>query len=216
MERIRGSRRSCGRDQETPTSSEFSIALPHSEFLDQGHIETVCTRVQFASHECPARVDLRARHGQEPSLRFLRSRDPSICASSSHLLPDLVVALKGPPTMPIEVNAVGRIDSVRRRYPHDVRNGPGCPDTRNRRQLPGRQEGPDRQLGQTSASQVNRVTASSPLRMARGLYCTRPCGSAAPRTRREIPAPTGGAEAPAAARAESARTRIRADAEGAF
>src|SRR4051812_1706867 len=31
-----------------------SVALPHSEFLAQEHIRTVCTRVQFAVHQCPA------------------------------------------------------------------------------------------------------------------------------------------------------------------
>src|SRR5262249_30681186 len=30
-----------------------TAALPHSEFLDQGHIKTVCTRVQFAAKQCP-------------------------------------------------------------------------------------------------------------------------------------------------------------------
>ena len=30
-----------------------SVALPHSEFLDQAHISTVCTRVQFAAKACP-------------------------------------------------------------------------------------------------------------------------------------------------------------------
>src|SRR5262249_28828157 len=32
----------------------FSVALPHSEFLEQGHIGTVCTRVQFKANQCPA------------------------------------------------------------------------------------------------------------------------------------------------------------------
>src|SRR5262249_15240385 len=26
------------------------VALPHSEFIDQGHFRTICTRVQFAAH----------------------------------------------------------------------------------------------------------------------------------------------------------------------
>ncbi|HEX4307808.1 MAG TPA: hypothetical protein VHZ54_17360, partial [Solirubrobacterales bacterium] len=30
-----------------------SVALPHSEFLEQGHIRTNCTRVQFAAEQCP-------------------------------------------------------------------------------------------------------------------------------------------------------------------
>ena len=31
-----------------------ALTLPHSLFLDQGHIGTVCTRPQLAAHDCPA------------------------------------------------------------------------------------------------------------------------------------------------------------------
>ena len=37
----------------------FSVALPHSAFLDQAHIRTVCTRVQFAADAVSGRIDLR-------------------------------------------------------------------------------------------------------------------------------------------------------------
>ena len=30
-----------------------ALTMPHSLFLDQGHIGTVCTRPQLASHTCP-------------------------------------------------------------------------------------------------------------------------------------------------------------------
>ncbi len=93
-------------------SNRFSIALPHSEFLDQGHIDTVCTRVQFASHNCP-KGSIYGRATVKTPLFDFPLRGPVYLRSSSHLLPDLVVALRGPSTMPIEVNAVGRIDSIR-------------------------------------------------------------------------------------------------------
>ena len=32
----------------------MAITLPRSEFLDQAHIKTICTRVQFAANACPA------------------------------------------------------------------------------------------------------------------------------------------------------------------
>ncbi|HET9593305.1 MAG TPA: hypothetical protein VFP17_10350, partial [Solirubrobacterales bacterium] len=34
--------------------SKVAVTLPHSEFLEQGHIGTICTRVQFAADTCPA------------------------------------------------------------------------------------------------------------------------------------------------------------------
>lgn len=89
----------------------FSVALPHSEFLDQAHIKTVCTRVQFRAQQCPAgsiygEVMAKSPLLDEPltGLLYLRSSD--------HPLPDMVAVLKGPPSLPVEVNAVGRIDSV--------------------------------------------------------------------------------------------------------
>jgi hypothetical protein len=34
--------------------AKAQVGLPHSEFLDQGNIGTVCTRPQLAAHACPA------------------------------------------------------------------------------------------------------------------------------------------------------------------
>lgn len=40
-----------------------------------------------------------------------RLEGPVYLRSSSHLLPDLVVALSGPETLPVEINLVGRVDT---------------------------------------------------------------------------------------------------------
>jgi hypothetical protein len=88
-----------------------SVALPHSEFLDQGHIRTVCTRVQFAAKACPEGSIYGTAVAKTPLLSETLE-GPVYLRSSSHELPDLVVALKGPPSLPIEVNLVGRVDSV--------------------------------------------------------------------------------------------------------
>jgi hypothetical protein len=88
-----------------------SVALPRSEFLDQGHIKTVCTRVQFAAHQCPAGSVY--GHAMAKTLLFdFPLKGDAILRSSSHPLPDLVLALHGPPSTPIEVDVVGRIDSI--------------------------------------------------------------------------------------------------------
>jgi hypothetical protein len=89
----------------------FSVALPHSEFLDQAHIKTVCTRVQFRAKECPAG----SIYGQVKAITPILEEPlsgPIYLRSSDNPLPDMVAALKGPPSLPVEVNAVGRIDSV--------------------------------------------------------------------------------------------------------
>jgi hypothetical protein len=92
-------------------SAAASVALPHSAFLDQAHIKTVCTRVQFAAHSCPPGSIYGNATAKSPLFEETLS-GPVYLRSSSHPLPDLVVALKGPDTLPIEVNAAGRIDSV--------------------------------------------------------------------------------------------------------
>jgi hypothetical protein len=88
-----------------------SVALPHSEFLAQEHIRTVCTRVQFNENACPASSIYGTAVARTP-LFSTPLEGPVILRSSSNLLPDMVAVLKGPSSQPIEVDLVGRIDSV--------------------------------------------------------------------------------------------------------
>jgi hypothetical protein len=83
------------------------VTLPHSAFLDQAHIRTVCTRVQFAADRCPAGSIYGSATARTPLLDRALS-GPVYLRSSSNTLPDLVAALEGP----IDINLVGRIDSA--------------------------------------------------------------------------------------------------------
>lgn len=86
------------------------VTLPKSEFLDQSHIGTVCTRVQFAADQCPAA----SIYGHAKAITPLLDQPlsgPVYLRSSNHTLPDLVAALKGPASQPIEIDLAGRIDS---------------------------------------------------------------------------------------------------------
>jgi hypothetical protein len=85
-----------------------SVALPHSEFLDQGHIGTVCTRVQFAANACPAASIYGTVSAKTPLLDETLS-GPIYLRSSNHQLPDVVAAFRGGR---IDANLVGRVDSV--------------------------------------------------------------------------------------------------------
>jgi hypothetical protein len=89
-----------------------SVALPHSEFLDQGHIKTVCTRVQFSADQCPSGSVYGHAVANTP-LFGTPLEGPVYLRSSDHKLPDLVAALKDPTSQPVEVDLVGRIDSVK-------------------------------------------------------------------------------------------------------
>jgi len=87
-----------------------SVALPHSEFLAQQHIRTVCTRVQFAVHQCPLGSVYGEAEATTPLLDYTL-RGPVYLRSSSNPLPDLVAALRGPDSQPIEIELSGRTDS---------------------------------------------------------------------------------------------------------
>jgi hypothetical protein len=93
--------------------SRVAATLPHSEFLEQGHIKTICTRVQFAAvpRACPAKSIYGHAEAESPLLGYKLS-GPVYLRSSEHKLPDLVAALQGPASQPIEIDLDGRIDSV--------------------------------------------------------------------------------------------------------
>jgi hypothetical protein len=85
-----------------------SVALPHSAFLDQSHIGTICTRPQYAADQCPAK----SIYGHARAFSPLLDKPlegPVYLRSSDNPLPDLVAGLKGQ----IDVDLAGRIDSVR-------------------------------------------------------------------------------------------------------
>ncbi len=86
--------------------SRVSVALPSSEFLDNTHIKTICTRVEFAADACPAASVYGSAKATTPLLDA-PLQGPVYLRSSSNKLPDLVADLHGQ----IDVVLDGRIDS---------------------------------------------------------------------------------------------------------
>jgi hypothetical protein len=114
----------------------ISVALPRSEFLEQAHIGTVCTRVQFAADRCPKG----AIYGHAQAFSPLLDRPlkgPVYLRSSSHVLPDLVIALDGQ----IEIEAVGRIDSIKGGIRTTFTTVPDAPVTKVVLDMPGGKKG---------------------------------------------------------------------------
>ena len=84
-----------------------SVALPRGELLDNGHIDTVCTRVQFAADACPAGSVLGTARGEDAAAR--RPAEGQVyLRSGPNKLPDLVVDLQGQ----IDIVLVGKIDTA--------------------------------------------------------------------------------------------------------
>lgn len=117
-----------------------SVALPHSEFLAQEHIRTVCTRVQFAAQACPPG----SVYGRATAITPLLDQPisgPVYLRSSSHELPDLVVDLRGPAWQPLETVVVGRIDSRKGQIRTTFENAPDVPLTKFTLQMQGGKKG---------------------------------------------------------------------------
>ncbi len=94
----------------------FSVRFPRSEFIEQGHIRTVCTRVQFAAGagfgaDCPKGSVYGHVKVWTPILDQPLT-GPVYLRSSNNTLPDVVLALHGPPSLPVKLEAPTRIDSV--------------------------------------------------------------------------------------------------------
>lgn len=71
-----------------------ALTLPHSQFLDQSHIRTICTRVQLAANSCPRAAIYGYARAQTPLLDD-ELAGPVYLTSSNNVLPDLLVDLHG-------------------------------------------------------------------------------------------------------------------------
>ena len=98
-----------------PHAGDANIAraatiLPPSLILDQGNLAKVCTRVQFAAHDCPTN----SIYGHATAFSPLLDdpvQGPVYLRSSDNPLPDLVAALNGQ----VDVELSSRTDSTRGR-----------------------------------------------------------------------------------------------------
>jgi hypothetical protein len=101
------------------------VTLPKTEFLEQGHIRTICTRVQYAANSCPKGSIYGYAKAWSPLLdRPLQG--PVYLRSSNHQLPDLVASLDGQ----IHIDLAGRIDSVHGRIRNTFWAVPDAPVSR--------------------------------------------------------------------------------------
>lgn len=98
------------------------VTLPKTQFLENAHIQTICTRVQYAAQACPAKSVYGYAKAWSPLLDQ-PLEGPVYLRSSNHQLPDMVASLDGQ----IHVDLVGRIDSVRARIRNTFETIPDAP-----------------------------------------------------------------------------------------
>jgi hypothetical protein len=71
-----------------------ALVLPHSLFLDQSHIGTICTRPQLASQTCP-KASIYGRAEAKSPLLDGKLKGKVYLVSSNNPLPDLLADLRG-------------------------------------------------------------------------------------------------------------------------
>jgi hypothetical protein len=87
------------------------VALPASEFLEQGHIGTICTLPQFAREACPAASTYGSAQAYSPLLAQPLQGPVFLRSAPDRPLPDLVADLHGG-GLGLRIEVVGHIDSV--------------------------------------------------------------------------------------------------------
>ncbi|MET0306503.1 MAG: hypothetical protein ABW196_09790 [Solirubrobacterales bacterium] len=114
----------------------LTVRLPRSAFLDQAHIRTICTRVQFAAKACP----IAAQYGYIKAWTPLLEEPlegPVYLRSSNHKLPDLVFDLHGL----VDVEVATRIDSAKGGIRATVESSPDAPLTKVELRMQGAKKG---------------------------------------------------------------------------
>jgi hypothetical protein len=123
------------------TIASASVTLPHSEFLEQSHLQNICTNVQFNAEGgngggCPAESVYGFAKAETPLLDK-PLEGPVILRSSTHELPDLVAVLNGQ----IDIVLASRIDSAKGRIRNSFELVPDAPVEKFTLEMPGGPKG---------------------------------------------------------------------------
>jgi hypothetical protein len=102
-----------------------AVTLPHSEFLDQSHIGTVCVKEKLAANDCPPRSIYGYASAKTPLLDD-ELAGPVYLVPSNHGLPDLLADLRGQ----VNIRLRGTISSAKARIKTVFETVPDVPVSR--------------------------------------------------------------------------------------
>jgi hypothetical protein len=157
--------------------AQAQVALPPSEFLAQNHIDTVCTRPQFARNACPGGSAIGHARAFTPLLDKPLEGNVYL-RSSSGLLPDMVIALREP-EKGISIDLIGKIDSFKGGLRGTFKVIPDAPVTKFVMKLRGGKHGPiqnSENVCTATGKSTLRFLAHNNLGMKGHLGLTVPCG----------------------------------------
>jgi hypothetical protein len=121
--------------------ASLAVTLPPTELLDNAHIGTVCTRVQFTASNCPADSLYGSASVSTPLLDYELTGPVYLRSNPEHKLPDLVPDLRGPASQPIKLEAAGKTDTVKGGLRNSFEYIPDAPFSRVTLTLPGGSRG---------------------------------------------------------------------------
>ena len=159
-----------------------SVTLPKSGLLDNAHINTICTKAQYNTRACPDGSMIGQATANTPLLDQPLS-GPVYLRSSNLKLPDMVVDLRGQ----IDLQLVGRIDSVNGRLRTRFTSLPDAPVTRFTLNLVGGKKGlliNSTNLCQTPQKAQVEMAGQNGVHLARKTKLQLACGSQASRHKR--------------------------------
>ena len=106
--------------------SRASVTLPKAFILEQANLADICTRVQFAAHECPSDSIYGFAEATTPLLDGPLKGPVYLRSNPEHSLPDLVAALHGQ----VDVELSGVTDTVHGRLRNTFSMVPDVPVSR--------------------------------------------------------------------------------------
>jgi hypothetical protein len=113
------------------------VTMPHTLFLDQSHVGSPCTKVQFAAIACPARSVLGTARAVSPLLEKPLEGPVYLASGYGHKLPDVLAVLRGQ----VEVRLDGIVSSVKGRLRTSFKTVPDVPVTEFTLRLAGGKKG---------------------------------------------------------------------------
>ena len=140
--------------------ASLAFTLPHSEFIDQAHFRTICTRVQFKANQCPPGAVYGYVTAYSPLVDY-PLEGPVFLRSSTHKLPDAVASLHGPPHQPIALEGAARVDSVKGRLRARVETFPDAPISRVVVVMQGGEKGSSRTRPRSAKANTGSLCPSS-------------------------------------------------------
>jgi hypothetical protein len=164
-------------------SRGVSVTLPRVGLLDNSHIDTICTRVQFGAGNCPEGSRIGEAEAVTPVLEA-PLKGAVYLRASDNKLPDMVVDLKGE----FDVQLSAHIDSVDGRLRANFGSLPDAPVSKFVLNLLGGEKGllvNSGSLCRSPHKAMVRMTGQNGMRSASKVRMRLPCGPKASRHKRK-------------------------------